>query len=205
MYGMKKEYGMPEYGQPEAQMGQDQPMAEQPMAEQPMDPQAEMEAQFQQMADSAPQPEKPFTVKVIDRLVKTINKMMSKLADADAPELAFDPGEDAKGGKYDAALPADLFITLIALTQLLEMVGGGEFVAKYSFDPYTAVTDTDLRKITAQVERMSKDKKLMAAIKEMSEGQELPGDEGPEDAQDEMAPAPTDMTEEDQELASAMA
>jgi hypothetical protein len=40
-----------------------------------------MEQQFQQMAESAPQPEKPFTVKVIDRLVKQLNDtLMSSLS-----------------------------------------------------------------------------------------------------------------------------
>ncbi len=201
MYGMKKEYGMPEYGRPEAQMEAEDPMAEQP----PADPQADMEAQFEQMAQSAPQPEKPFTIKVIDRMVKTLNKMMSTLSDQDVPEITFDAGEAAKGGKYDQALPADLFITLVAITQLLEMVGGGEFADKYSFDPFTAVTDTDLRKITAQIERIMKDKKLIEGIKELSEGEQLDDTEAPQDPSAEMAPAPTEMTDEDQELASAMA
>ena len=176
-------------------------MAEQP----PADPQADMEAQFEQMAQSAPQPEKPFTIKVIDRMVKTLNKMMSTLSDQDVPEITFDAGEAAKGGKYDQALPADLFITLVAITQLLEMVGGGEFADKYSFDPFTAVTDTDLRKITAQIERIMKDKKLIEGIKELSEGEQLDDTEAPQDPSAEMAPAPTEMTDEDQELASAMA
>jgi hypothetical protein len=201
MYGMKKEYG-----QPQGDMPAEQPMPEGGEAPAPApDPQMEMEQQFQQMADAAPQPEKPFTVKVIDRLVKTLNKLMSSLSDADAPDLAFDPGEDVKGGKFDKALPADLFITLVAVTQLLEMVGGGEFASKYGFDPYTAVTDTDLRKITAQLERMAKDKKFMEAIKEMAEGEDMAGDEGPQDDMEPMAPAPTEMTAEDEELASAMA
>jgi hypothetical protein len=201
MYGMKKEYG-----QPQGDMPAEQPMPEGGEAPAPeADPQMEMEQQFQQMADSAPQPEKPFTVKVIDRLVKTANKFLSSLSDQDAPELAFEPGDDVKGGKFDQALPADIFITLVALNQLLEMVGGGEFADKYGFDPFTAVSDTDLRKITAQIERMSKDKKLMTAIEEMSQGEKMAGDEGPDDAQDPMAPAPTEMTAEDEELASAMA
>jgi hypothetical protein len=47
----------------------------------------------------------------------------------------------------------------------------------------------------------------MEAIKEMAEGEDLAGDEGPDDGwmQEPMAPAPTEMTDEDQELASAMA
>ena len=194
MYGMKKEYGQPEGDMPQADQ----------IAPEAADPQMEMEDQFQQMAQAAPQPEKPYTVKVIDRMVKTLNKMMSKLSDEGVPEITFDSGE-AKGGKFDQALPAELFITLVAITQLLEMAGGGEFADKYSFDPYTAVSDTDLRKITAQLERMSKDKKFIEAIKEMSEGEDLAGDEGPTDEQADMAPAPAEMTEEDQELASSMA
>jgi hypothetical protein len=200
MYGMKKEYGQPEGDMPQA----DQMAPEAAPAPEAADPQMEMEDQFQQMAQAAPQPEKPYTVKVIDRMVKTLNKMMSKLSDEGVPEITFDSGE-AKGGKFDQALPAELFITLVAITQLLEMAGGGEFADKYSFDPYTAVSDTDLRKITAQLERMSKDKKFIEAIKEMSEGEDLAGDEGPTDEQADMAPAPAEMTEEDQELASSMA
>lgn len=192
-----------EYGQPQEEVPAAPPQGAEAAPAAPADPQAQMEDQFNQMAQSAPQPEKPFTVKVINRMVQTLNKFMGKLSD-DVPEITFDPGE-TKGGKFDQALPADLFITLVALTQLLEMVGGGEFAAKYSFDPYTSVTDTDIRKMTAQIERMSKDKKLIEGIKEMSEGEQIEGDEGPDDAGTQMAPAPTEMTAEDQELASAMA
>jgi|TARA_R110002012_G_scaffold73556_3_gene187365 hypothetical protein len=205
MYGMKKEYGMPEYGQPEAPMGAEQPMAD-PAAQgqAPADPQAEMEQQFEQMAQSAPQPEKPFTVKVIQGMVKTLNATMSKLTDEDIPEITFDP-EDAKGGKYDQSLPGELFVMLVAITQLLQMVGGGEFADKYDFDPYTAVTDTDIRKITAQLQRIGKDKKLIEAIKEMTEGEDMTQGEEPMADEPQMQSPPDAMSGEDEELASAMA
>ena len=45
----------------------------------------------------------------------------------------------------------------------------------------------------------------MSAIEELAQGEEMPGDEGPQDATEPMAPAPTEMTDTDQELASAMA
>jgi hypothetical protein len=203
MYGMNKEYGQPQEPPPV-----DQPVdpAADPAAA-PADPQMEMEAQYQQMAESAPQPEKPFTVKAIKTLVKELNKTLSKLADEEIPEIQFEPGE-VKGGKFDQPLPPDIFVTLLAMVQLIEMAGGGEFADKYNFDPYTAVSDTDLRKITAQLKRIGKDKKLIEAVKELAQGEEMAGDEGPEDVADEgdeMAPPPTEMTEEDEELASAMA
>ena len=190
--GMGKEYGMPEYGQPEENM------------QQPADPQAEMEAQFDQMAQSAPQPEKPFTVKVIYGMVKELNSLMSKLSDEDIPEISFDSGA-AQNGKFDQALPGELFIMLIAITQLLQMVGGGEFADKYNFDPYTAVTDTDLRKITAQLKRIGKDKKLIAGVKEMTEGEDMGQADAPMADEPEMQSSPAAMSEEDTELASAMA
>lgn len=202
MYGMNKEYGQPE---PE-EAAQQPPMdAEQAPGQAP--PADDMDMQYQQMAESAPQPEKPFTVKAINTLVKQLNDTLSKLSDEEMPELTFDPG-DVKGGKFDSPLPPEVFITLLAVVQLLQMVGGGEFADKYEFDPFTAVTDTDLRKMTAQLKRISKDKKLIEAVKEMTQGEELPGDEGPADkagAEEPMAPAPTEMNEDDQELASAMA
>tara|TARA_R100001086_G_scaffold116961_3_gene60017 strand:- start:1744 stop:2352 length:609 start_codon:yes stop_codon:yes gene_type:complete len=202
MYGMKKEYGQPESEEAAQQppMGADQAPGEAPPAD-------DMEMQYQQMAQSAPQPEKPYTVKAINTLVKQVNDTISSLSDEEIPEITFDAG-DAKGGKFDSPLPAELFITLLAIVQLIQMVGGGEFADKYEFDPFTAVTDTDLRKMTAQLKRISKDKKLIESVKEMTEGQEMAGDEGPADtagAEEPMAPAPTEMNEDDQELASAMA
>ena len=206
MYGSAS-YAGKEMGQPAPEEAAPQPpMDAEPVAEEPA-PADDMEAQYQQMAESAPQPEKPFTVKVIQTLVKQLNDTLSKISEEDIPELSFDP-EDVKGGRYDAPLPPDVFITLLAIVQLLQMVGGGEFADKYEFDPFTSVTDTDLRKIAAQLKRISKDKKLIEGIKEMQQGEELPGDEGPADAagsEEPMAPAPTEMTEDDQELSSAMA
>ena len=66
-----------EYGQPQEPPPVDQPVdpAADPAAA-PADPQMEMEAQYQQMAESAPQPEKPFTVKAIKTLVKELNKIV---------------------------------------------------------------------------------------------------------------------------------
>jgi len=204
MYGMKKEYGQPnEYGQPQEQMQGTQPMAPE-QDQSPADPQAEMEQQFDQMAQSAPQPEKPFTVKVIDGMVRELNSLMSKLSDEDIPEISFDSGA-AQGGKFDQALPGELFVMLIAITQLLQMVGGGEFADKYSFDPYTAVTDTDLRKITAQLKRIGKDKKLIAGVKEMTQGEDMGQGEAPMDEEPQMQSSPAEMSQEDSELASAMA
>mgnify|MGYP003135706101 FL=1 len=202
MYGAMKETG-----QPNPEEAAQQPPMDAEQAPDQAPPADDMDAQYQQMAESAPQPEKPFTVKAIDTLVKQLNETLSKISEDEMPELTFEP-EEAKGGKYDAPLPPDVFITLLAIVQLLQMIGGGEFADKYEFDPFTAVSDTDLRKMTAQLKRISKDKKLIEAVKEMTEGEELPGDEGPADmagAEEPMAPAPTEMNEDDQELASAMA
>jgi len=199
--------GMSEMGQPNPEEAAQQPPMDAEQAPDQAPPADDMDAQYQQMAESAPQPEKPFTVKAIKTLVKQLNDTLSKISEDEMPELTFEP-EDVKGGKYDAPLPPDVFITLLAIVQLLQMVGGGEFADKYEFDPFTAVSDTDIRKITAQLKRISKDKKLIEAVKEMTEGEELPGDEGPADmagAEEPMAPAPTEMNEDDQELASAMA
>jgi hypothetical protein len=196
-----------EMGQPAPEESAQQPPMDAEQAPDQAPAGDDMEAQYQQMAESAPQPEKPFTVKMVKTLVKQLNDTLSKISDEEIPELSFEP-EDVKGGKYDAPLPPDVFITLLAIVQLLQMVGGGEFADKYEFDPFTAVTDTDLRKMAAQLKRISKDKKLIEGIKEMQQGEEIPGDEGPADkagSEEPMAPAPTEMTEDDQELASAMA
>ena len=188
-----------EYGQPAEEEASAPPPAEAEAAA--ASPEQEVEAQLDELARSAPPPTKPFSVKALESMVKIFNDTLSKISDADMPEIELDSSA-AEGGKLNAPLPPDVFLALLAVSQLVGMVAGGEFADKYGFDPFSVLTDTDVRKVSAQLKMMGKDKKFIEAVAALQEGAEAPGDEGPEDA--EMAPPPTDMGDDDAMLAAEM-
>tara|TARA_R110002020_G_scaffold78819_2_gene198034 strand:- start:225 stop:821 length:597 start_codon:yes stop_codon:yes gene_type:complete len=197
MYGYEK-------GQPMAEDQATMPPEGAPPPPEAAPPEAvdDSEAQLQELAQSAPAPTKPFSIKALKTLLDTFNKTLSKISAVDMPKIEIDL-EGAEKGKMDQPLPADLFLPLVAVSELIKMVGGGEFESKLGFDPFTIVTDTDLRKVTALLKMMAKDKKFIEAVKELQEG-------GPEassmeeDEGDDMAPPPDDMGAQDETLASAM-
>ena len=175
-------------------------MSEQPPAE-GMDATAQMEDELDQLAKSAPAPEKPYSVKSLETLTKQLNETMSKISSQPLPEIQLDSSA-AQNGKIDAPIPADLFLALVAISQLVAMVAGGDFVGKLGFDPFEILNDTDLRKVTAQLKMMSRDKKFIEGVSAMQEGPEMAGDEGPEEQ--DMAPPPTEMNEDDDMLREGM-
>ena len=172
----------------------------------PMEGEAEMmppegeDPQMQQMmaiAESAPVPSKPYSIKVIDNLVGQFNDTLGKLGGGDIPEVEVDLS-GAEKNRWDQQLPPELFLPLVAISEATKVVGEGEFESKYYFDPMELDSDTQLRKATAQLKRMGSDKKFIAAF------EEPPGEmEAPEEA--EMPPPVTEaMSEEDQTLAAGM-
>lgn len=190
-----------ETGQPEpegaAPPAQQMEAAPEPPPAPAEDPEAQAEAQLQELAASAPAPTKPFSVKSIQGLVKTFNTTMSKISVTEMPEIEIDLGGEKR---WDQPLPADIFLPLLAITELLKMVSGGEFADKYNFDLFNVTDDTGLRKVEAMLTMMSKDKKFIAAVKDLQEGG--PVDEGA--PEQEMSPPPGDMGEEDEMLAAEM-
>lgn len=199
MYGYEKGQPLPEE-QNAMPPEQAEPGAAPPMEAE--DPQAQLE----QIAQSAPAPTKPFSVKALKMLLDTFNKALSKISAVEMPTIEID-FEGEEKGKWNQPLPGELFLPLMAVSELVKMVSGGEFESKYSFDPFTMLTDTDVRKVAALLKMMAKDKKFMDAVKELQEG--APGEapeESPEEQEEspDMAPAPGEMGEEDQMLAAEM-
>tara|TARA_R110001583_G_scaffold58271_2_gene173892 strand:- start:617 stop:1249 length:633 start_codon:yes stop_codon:yes gene_type:complete len=162
--------------------------------------QEEISPEMQQMmavAEAAPVPEKPYTVKVIEGLVKVFNKTLSKLAGGDIPEIVVD-FEGAEKGKWPNQLPPEIFLPLVAISEAVKVIGGGEYADKYGFDPMEIDSDTQVRKAAAQITRMGKDKKFIDAF-------DAPPEAAPVEEGQEMPPPMTDaMSEEDQELAAGM-
>ena len=157
----------------------------------------DMDMDMQQMAaPSGPMPTKPFSKNAVKTLLKELNKALDKFAGQNLPDIEIEM--EGKGAKLEGALPPQLFLTLSAIADTLRMLGE-DFNKKYGFDPMSLVTDADLRKATANIKKMAKDKKLIEAM-----NQPVPGVEaGPPPMNQTMEPSMT--RENDQALAAAMA
>jgi len=191
------------YAQEEQGMAEgDAPPAEMPGDEGPDDMAAEGEAgmgaegEMMQDMPSAPMPEKPYSVSAVKTLLKELNKALDKLAGEDIPDIEVEM--PSKGAKLEGALPDELYITLMAIAETVRMLGE-DFVSKYGFEPDTLMTDADLRKMTATLKKMSKDKKLIEAMQAPVGGEEMP------ETAEEQPPPPGFFDEDEQELAAGMA
>ena len=128
--------------------------------------------------------------------MKELNKALDKLAGEDIPDLEAELA--SKGAKLEGPLPQELYVTLMAIAETLQMLGG-DFADKYGFQVESLLTDADLRKATATLKKMSKDKKLIEAMQAP-----VGGEGAPEMAEEQPSP-PGFFDEDEQELAAGMA
>ena len=180
------------YAQEEAEGGA--PPAEMPGDEGPED--MAMEGDMAAEMPTAPMPEQPYSVNAVKTLMKELNKALDKLAGEDIPDLEAELA--SKGAKLEGPLPQELYVTLMAIAETLQMLGG-DFADKYGFQVESLLTDADLRKVTATLKKMSKDKKLIEAMQAP-----VGGEGAPEMAEEQPSP-PGFFDEDEQELAAGMA
>jgi len=140
-------------------------------------------------------PEKPYSMNAVKTLLKELNKALDSFSGQDLPDIEID--FNTKGAKLEGPLPAELFATLMAIVETLRLLGG-EFVDKHGFDPQSLLTDADLRKATASLKKMAKDKKLVEAMQAP-----MPGEAAPE-MDMEGGADPSILNEDEQQLAAAM-
>ena len=159
----------------------------------PGGPEDEAMARVADLASQAPQPKKPYSVKALQTLIGQMNDTIDELGGGDLPDLEVDFGGEKR---WDQPLPPDLFVPLVALSEAVKLVAGGEFAEKYAFDPLEIVDDVQVRKATAQLRRMAKDKKLVEAMQAPM---------GSEEAELPPPPAPGALPPEDEELAAGLA
>lgn len=157
----------------------------------------DQEAMMQQemMGQAAPEPESPFNAKAIGSLIDEFNSTLDAFAGGDIPDVEWDAPEGET--KWDAPLPPEIYVPLIALNEALKMIGDGEFFDKYGIEPETLTSDAELRKVTANLKKMGKDKKLVEAMQAPIGGEM---EEGGGTA--EMPPAPGTFNEDEQLLAA---
>tara|TARA_R100000008_G_scaffold21297_1_gene11189 strand:+ start:63 stop:701 length:639 start_codon:yes stop_codon:yes gene_type:complete len=170
------------------------PPAEMPGDEGPVDMAAE--GAMPMDMPSAPMPEKPYSMNAVKTLLKELNKTLDKLAGQDVPDIEAEM--PSKGAKLEGPLPAELYMTLVAIAESMKMLGE-DFVDKYGFSPEELMTDADLRKVTATLKKMAKDKKLLEAMQAPVGGVEAAEPEMQEPS------APGFFDEEEQDLAANMA
>ncbi len=182
LYAAEEQGMAPDAAPPQGMPGDEGPQD----AAMPQDP-------MMDMAQSAPMPEKPYSVSAVKTLLKELNKTLDKFAGQDMPDL--DPEMNTKGAKLEGVLPAEIFVTLMALDETLKMMGS-EFSDKYNFNAEDLLTDADLRKMTAILKKMSKDKKLIEAMQMPAGGMEPEPTEQPS--------APGFFSEDEQTLAANM-
>jgi hypothetical protein len=147
----------------------------------------------QVMSEAAPQPESPFSVAAIQTLLSEFNSTLDKFAGEDIPDLEW-PGAEG-GNKWDQPLPPEVFAPLVALNDTLQLVEDGKYFDKYGIELEALTSDAELRKATASLKKMAKDKKLVEAMQ---------APVGPEAQGAEMPPPPGGFDEEEQMLASNM-
>jgi len=148
-----------------------------------------------QLAAQAPMPEKPFSIKALETLVKQFNDTIDKLGGGDLPPVEVD-FTGVEGKKWTDPLPPQIFIPLLAINEALAVIEDGKYQDKYGFDPLEITSDVEVRKATAQLKRMAGDKKLAEALMAPVEGAEEMA---------EAPPAPGQFPEEDQMLAEGLA
>ena len=149
--------------------------------------QQEQMAQVEAIAASAPQPEKPYSTKLIKKVADEVNKLIDKV-DKEMADIEY----EAEGSKHDGPLPAEVFVPLVLVLGFGAQFGG----EKFQMDPATLVNDAALRKAHSLVKMMSKDKELIAKMKDPAAGEEekkeeaapppepMPGQEGAMDKED---------------------
>ena len=149
-------------------------------------------------AQTAPAPEKPYSVKAIGTLLDEFNSTIDAFAGDDIPDLEWSAPEGGKN--WDQPLPQEVYVPLVALDESLKMIAAGEFYDKYGMDPQGLTSDPELRKATANLKKMGKDKKLIEAMQEPIAPEGADMDKG-----GAMPPEPGLFDEDEQALAANMA
>ena len=152
--------------------------------------------QIQQIAQTAPMPEKPYTYKAVDKFADAMNEFISKV-DPEMVAAEYNPPEGEK--RLDGPLPAEVYVPFVIIMGFLTQLGGFD---KFIMRPEELVSDTALSKGAANFKRMGKDKKLLAALEEGGE----PEREESEMSEAEMASGrmPDDVDKDDEEIMQMM-
>tara|TARA_R110000822_G_scaffold27811_5_gene82749 strand:+ start:829 stop:1416 length:588 start_codon:yes stop_codon:yes gene_type:complete len=189
---MMQQQGMPPEGAPMPPEGGATP-------EQAVDAQMQaQQAQIEQIAATAPMPDKPYTYKAIDKMADAMNDFVGKV-DPAMQAAEYNPPEGEK--KLDGSLPPEVYVPFAVIMGFISQMGGFE---KYLMNPEELVSDTALAKASANFKRMGKDKKLMEGLKTPAEAPEDEEQMEMSEAEMETGRMPDDVSPEDEEIMNMM-
>jgi hypothetical protein len=154
------------------------------------------------LAASAPRPTKPFSVSSIQQLIKQFNSTVESFSGGELPDVEWMPPE--REAKWNAPLPVEIYAPLVAMRQAVDIVGDGEFSGGYKFQPTDITDDMGIRKTSAELAKMSKDKKLIAAMRAPLQQAAEEAGSGEMEGAKSRAPSASSMRDEDKALMNNM-
>lgn len=155
-------------------------------------------AQIESIAATAPQPEKPYTYKAIDKMADAMNDFVAKV-DPAMQAAEYNPPEGES--KLDAPLPAEVYVPFVIIMGFIAQMEGFE---KFIIEPESLISDTALAKAAANFGLMGKDKKLMEGLQAGPEAPPEAEEAEMSEAEMESGRMPDDMSPEDEEIVGMM-
>jgi len=163
-------------------------------------------AQAQAIAASAPEPEGgSYKIKdikmvvtafngVVDAIGKGFTDMMEVEGPPPIPHMEWDgTGQPQdRAGSWEGQLPPEVYVPVAAIFEGVKELEGGKFKSLY-MDPTTLTSGGALTKASGMMNRIAKNKKLIAAMIAPVEGQLGPTEPGPDDFAPPMEELPEDM------------
>ena len=157
-------------------------------------------AQVDAIAATTPQPEKPYTMSLVKKMVDAMNSILSTVSGQDLEQIEF----EGEGSKMEGMLPPEVYVPFVIIMSFVSTLEGAD---KYIMNPEELATDAGLRKATGILKMLAKDKEMMEQLK----AGEQPAEEGEEELpEEEMSPeemeaaAPGEFDEEDEEIMGMM-
>ena len=158
-------------------------------------------AQVDAIAATTPQPEKPYTMSLVKKMVDSMNSILSAVSGQDLEQIEF----EGEGSKLEGMLPPEVYVPFVIIMSFVSTLEGAD---KYIMNPEELASDAGLRKATGILKMLEKDKEMMEQLK----AGEQPAEEGEEEEmmEEEMSPeemeasAPGEFDEEDEEIMEMM-
>ena len=182
--------------EPGMEPGMEQPMAEPGTEEVMGEMEDERMAQMEAIAATAPQPEKPFSVPLVQKMVDELNAFLSQV-DETIAQIEFVP----EGNRIDGPLPPEVYVSFVLVLSHISQFEGYD---KYMMNPEEFVNDAAVRKATAMLQMMQKDDALLEDMRKVPGEEEAVEEELPEEELPPAEPMPGEYDETDEALMASM-
>ena len=157
-------------------------------------------AQMETIAATAPNPEKPFSVALVQKLVQEMNEFLA-MVDPNMATIEFVP----EGERVEGPLPPEVYVPFVLIMSFMAQFEGKGY-EKFIMNPEEFINDAGVRKATALIQMMQNDPDLIADMRKVpGEAGEEPEEEPiPEDEMPPAEPMPGEYDEDDEALMQTM-